>query len=140
MTERESTNYDIYANTKNYKEELFKGYGKKDSDGNITLDGKGRKVVISTYGNNPYRTKPNSADQLPITGIKGLRQYWNDLRSHDAPQKNIDEVRALITELELEMIEQNAAIHYEAHVKGKKPVREKLKRLVEEAMAKDAEE
>ena len=122
LAEHDSTNTAIYNTVKDYKENLFKAYGKKN----------GHKVVVSTYGDNPYRKKDNGVDDKPITGITGLNQYYNDLRSNDADQELIDEVRGQITEYELQMLEEIDAVYYKEHVQGKKPVMESLQRLVEE--------
>lgn len=127
MAEHDSTNTAIYNVVKDYSENLFKDYGKKN----------GHKVVISTYGDNPYRKKTNGTDDLPITGIKGLKQYYNDLRSHDADQDKIDKVRGEITEYEMQMIEEIDAIYYRDHIQGKKPISESLRKLVDWAR-KDA--
>lgn len=131
--EHNSTDKAIYDLAKDYRDNLGKYKEKVD----------GHWVNMSSFGENPYRYKDNGRDPLPIIGLKGMRQYYNDLRANDAEQELIDEWRGRISEYEMQMVEEIEAVYYRDHIQGKKPISESLRRMVDNArgtMEKETEE
>ena len=121
--EHNSTDKAIYDLAKDYRDNLGKYKEKVD----------GHWVNMSSFGENRYRYKDNGRDLLPIIGLKGMRQYYNDLRANDAEQKLIDEWRGKISEYEMQMVEEIEAVYYRDHIQGKKPVTEGLRKMVDDA-------
>ena len=121
--EHNSTDKAIYDLAKDYRDNLGKYKEKVDS----------HWVNRSSFGENRYRYKDNGRDLLPIIGLKGMRQYYNDLRANDAEQGEIDEWRGKISEYEMQMVEEIEAVYYRDHIQGKKPVTEGLRKMVDDA-------
>ena len=125
--EHNSTDKAIYDLAKDYRDNLGK-YKEKVN---------GHWVNMSSFGENPYRYKDNGRDLLPIIGLKGMRQYYNDLRANDAEQELIDEWRGKISEYEMQMVEEIEAVYYRDHIQGKKPISEGLRKMVDEARGRE---
>ena len=125
--ESNTTEAELYNTAKYYRDEL----------GKYKVTENGHRVNKSEFGYNQYRKKDNGVDDLPIIGIKGMRQYYGDLRAHDADNETIEEWRNRINEYEMQMIEEMDAVYYRERVRNGKPAANWVQRMVDKARGRD---